>query len=65
MDRFVDIVKKYIEEVKFNLNQGYDGSTKQIVCSFCGHDKFYVGQGSYYTVVKCIKCQREECVHDG
>lgn len=55
------------KEINFQLHQAYDSpnSTKQIVCNYCGNDKFYVGKGNYYTVVKCLKCNQEECVHDG
>lgn len=56
-----------VPKTKFSLYQGYDGpgSTKQIECAKCGSNKFYVGSGSYFTVVKCCKCNHEECIHDG
>lgn len=36
-----------------------------IYCRICGGKEFYVGSGSYFTALKCIKCKWEACVHDG
>ena len=36
-----------------------------IYCRICGGKNFYVGSGSYFTALKCIKCKWEVCVHDG
>lgn len=54
-------------EKPFRLHQTYDkpGSTRQIRCRWCGSTRFEVGQGSYYTVVRCPECGTEECIHDG
>lgn len=51
----------------FELHQCYErkGSTKAIDCEKCGSYEFYVGQGNYFTCVKCIKCGFEESVHEG
>ncbi len=51
----------------FSLHQIYEkeGDTEQIHCYNCGSGLFRVGQGSHYTVVKCMRCQHEECIHDG
>lgn len=37
----------------------------QYYCKKCKGRKFYVGYSSYYTVIKCIKCNIEVCVHGG
>ncbi len=56
-----------INNTTFKLHQIYEeeGDTEQIHCSFCGNSSFHVGQGAHYTVVKCMCCQYEECIHDG
>ena len=53
--------------IKFELHQCYEEpeDTEQYLCEKCGHDKFYIGLGHCYTVVKCANCEHEECVHEG
>ena len=58
------------DSIKFKLHTCYSDkedvdATRQKRCSECGHNIFYVGQGSYFTVVRCLKCKTEECIHDG
>ncbi len=54
-------------KVNFRLHQRYEaiGSTEQYLCTDCGCGEFYVGLGSHFTVAKCIRCDHEECIHDG
>lgn len=34
-------------------------------CKICGSTEFTVGSGSYFTAIKCPKCEWELCIHDG
>ena len=54
-------------DIKFRSYQCYEGegSVKQVQCAKCGETKLEVGQGSYYTVVRCPVCLHEQCIHDG
>ena len=56
-----------MDKIEFQLHQCYEkpGATEQYFCEKCGHNEFYVGLGSNFTVAKCIACGHEECVHDG
>ena len=50
----------------FHIGQCYDDNAADtVVCEKCKSDKFYVGEGSYFTVIKCINCKWELCIHDG
>lgn len=70
--------KKYINdcnglniiEVKkdglFHTGQSYDDDKAQtIYCKKCGGKDFNVGQGNYWTGIKCTKCGYEVCIHEG
>ncbi len=60
-DRF-DTVKDGL----FHVGQCYEKSVAETVrCLGCGGKKFYVGQGSYFTAIKCVTCRWEHCIHDG
>jgi ribosomal protein S27E len=67
LNRFGYKVIKNVGHVYFHLHQIYEepGDTEQLKCSNCGDMEFFVGQGSYFTVAKCMKCGHEECIHDG
>jgi uncharacterized paraquat-inducible protein A len=50
----------------FRIGQGYETNAAVTMgCKQCGGIEFNVGQGSYYTAVKCPRCGWELCVHDG
>ena len=51
----------------FMLHQSYEkpGDTKQVKCAKCGRATLEVGQGRYYTVIRCPDCGHESCIHDG
>lgn len=54
------------EDGTFNIGQPYEKKPAEtLFCKHCGADEFKVGQGSYFTAVKCVKCEYEICVHDG
>jgi len=54
-------------DVAFELYQCYEkpGSTKQIKCAKCGRTTLEIGQGSYFTVIRCPNCKHEMCIHNG
>lgn len=55
-----------ITEDTFHIGQSYEERPAKIVeCAKCGGREFNVAQGSYYTAIRCIKCQWEVCIHDG
>ena len=50
----------------FHIGQSYDDEPCQtVICDKCNSDKFIVGEGSYFTAIKCINCGWEICIHDG
>lgn len=55
-----------VERNDFHVGQIYDDyAAKTTICKKCGADKFMVGQGSYFTAIKCTNCNWEICIHDG
>lgn len=34
-------------------------------CIICGGVEFNVGTGDYFTAIRCVKCQWEQCAHSG
>jgi hypothetical protein len=65
---FVNEVARYhlVQRGDFSTGQVYDNyKAKTTIYSKCESDKFFVGQGSYYTAIKCVNCGWEECIHDG
>ncbi len=54
------------EEIEFNIGQSYEETpARTLICKYCGGEEFKVGQGDYFTAIKCIKCEYEVCIHDG
>jgi len=54
------------EDKLFHIGQGYENRpAKTIYCKICGGNKFYVGQGDWWTGIKCINCGYEICIHSG
>ena len=50
----------------FHIGQCYDEEpAKMIKCAYCSGTEFNVGIGSYFTAIRCIKCEWEICIHDG
>ena len=57
---------KAVDRGDFHIGQCYENTpAKTLICSVCGNDRFIVGQGSYFTAIKCDKCEYEICIHDG
>jgi hypothetical protein len=50
----------------FHIGQSYEESKAQpLKCLKCGGKEFHVGQGSYYTAIRCVRCEWECCIHKG
>lgn len=61
-----DDVLKTTRDKEFTIGQCYEEKpAKKLQCKKCKGDKFIVGQGSYYTAIKCPVCLYELCIHDG
>jgi len=64
-DNLEFIKLKQRNDFKFK-KQSYDkGYPKTIICKKCGNDKFIIGQGDYYTAIKCPNCGYEIEIHEG
>ena len=54
------------ENGDFVIGQRYeDKPAKTLFCKRCGTNKFVVGQNSYFTAIKCEKCDYQLCIHNG
>lgn len=64
-----DNIKDYceIKEIgDFEIGQCYGKiPAKTLICRKCKSKKFIVGQGDYFTAIKCEKCGYEICIHEG
>jgi len=62
--RIEDYCKKVIGD--FEIGQCYEETpAKTLVCKKCKSKRFIVGQGDYFTAIKCEKCGYEICIHEG
>ena len=63
--KFNDVLK-FTDEDEFEIGQGYERMpAKKLRCKKCNSDKFKVGQGDYFTAIKCVNCGWEICIHEG
>jgi len=61
-----DILAKEIDDETFHIGQSYEKKAAKVLeCRKCGGREFNVGQGNFFTVIRCVKCEWELCVHDG
>lgn len=63
-----DLLDKTIKrkaDDRFHIGQMGDVPAISIVCRKCDGTQFYVGQGSHFTAIKCVKCEWEICIHEG
>jgi hypothetical protein len=49
----------------YSGTEAYQTVTNILQCGNCTSYSFEVLQGSYLTVVKCLDCDYEYCVHEG
>lgn len=53
-------------ESPFHIGQSYEKTApRKLVCKICGGDGFIVGQGPWFTAIKCLTCEWESCIHEG
>ena len=61
-----DVFVKLEDDKTFKIGQCYeDQAATTIACKKCGSHEFNVGQGSYFTAIKCVKCDWQICIHEG
>lgn len=65
-----DVIMEYVLEKQerndFHIVRGTGGvSCSTLVCRICGNENLRVGQGAFYTAVKCDNCDYEIGVHEG
>lgn len=54
------------DDAPFHIGQSYESEpAKTLRCLQCGGIEFNVGQGSYFTGIRCVTCGWEACVHEG
>lgn len=52
-------------DTKFHIKSWDGADVSQAKCKNCGGVNFEVGLARHYTVVKCVNCEYEVCVHEG
>jgi hypothetical protein len=63
---YEEVIKKLPDDESFQIGQSYDNRTvTTLSCAKCGGKEFTVGRGSWFTAIKCPKCQWELCIHNG
>jgi hypothetical protein len=56
----------YVNDDEFVIGQSYEEKPAQrMECLHCGGKQFIVGQGSYFTAIKCPTCLWEVSIHEG
>ena len=60
------VITRMESDETFHIGQTYEEqAATTLSCKKCGSKKFFVGQGNYFTAIKCPKCGWEVCIHDG
>ena len=60
--QIIQIIDRYV----FHIGQSYKNKpVMSVVCKKCGGTQFQVGVDSYFTVIKCVNCEWEMCIHEG
>lgn len=58
--------EKLTADETFKIGQFYESKAATTLrCKLCKGTSFMVGLGSYYTAIKCVNCDWQECVHEG
>ncbi len=61
-----DVLREDLLDETFHIGQCYEGvAATTLRCLKCGSKEFNVGQGSFFTVLRCPNCKWECCVHSG
>lgn len=65
-DPSIGDVLEWKQDGLFHIGQSYEKKVADTVfCKGCGGNKFNVGQGSYYTAIRCVVCEYEILIHEG
>jgi ribosomal protein S27E len=63
---FYDVIKELPDDETFVIGQSYEEyAATTLACKKCGNTAFRVGQGSYFTAIKCTECDWQLCIHEG
>lgn len=63
---FYEPIKCELDPRPFTIGQIYeDLPARRLRCVGCGGTTFEVGQGDYYTAIRCPVCGWEKCAHEG
>ncbi len=61
-----EVLEEIPDDNTFVIGQGYEERpAKTIRCKNCKGTDFNVGQGSYYTAIRCTTCEWQVCIHEG
>jgi len=61
-----EVYDKKRDDKTWHIGQSYDGiKASSLFCAVCGSKEFNVGQGSWYTAIRCVNCKWEVSIHDG
>jgi hypothetical protein len=61
-----DVLVKSADSEYFEIGQSYDKeAATTLACAKCGSVEFNVGQGDYFTAIRCPICLWQLCIHDG
>lgn len=55
---------RQVQAFQYETN-GKREDVEHIVCKVCNSTKWIVGQGSYFTAIKCPNCKYEVAIHKG
>ena len=58
------VAKENRDDFKLKWGPGKKGIST-LVCKLCGNDSFTVGQGEYFTAIKCNSCGYQAGIHEG
>ena len=63
---YQDVIVKLPEDDTFFIGQSYEeAAATTLACKKCGGMNFNIGQGNYFTAVKCVNCDWQLCIHEG
>ncbi len=61
-----DNIIDFVDDGLFHVNNCYEETpSSTIFCKVCGGNVFNVGSGSYFTAIRCVKCEYEIGIHEG
>lgn len=64
--KWENAIAEVVDSDLFSIGQCYeDVAATTLACAKCGSQEFNVGQGNYYTAIRCPKCQWQLCIHQG